>query len=172
MVRLHQYYGIVATLLLLLFWPVHAAAHNLDAECKLVGNRVEVEAFYDDDTPARQARVRVLDARQEVLFEGKTDEQGKWSFPRPAPGEYKVEIDAGAGHRRPVTMTIPGPRANATTEKVIEAAVRISESAGREELTRFPWQRLLLGLLIIAALSGFFLLVSRRRRPQRDEATP
>ena len=50
--------GGALTLALFLVAAPRAAAHALGAECKLVGDRVEVEAFYDDDTPAREASRR------------------------------------------------------------------------------------------------------------------
>jgi len=144
--------------------PGRAGAHALGAECKLVGARVELEAYYDDDTPARQARIRVIGAGGTIVAEGKTDAAGNWSFARPAAGKYEVQIDAGAGHRKVVALSVPD---DAT-------APRVSEGPAREEFTRSPWPRLLVGLLVIAAASGLFLLIGafRKGRRRQDAINP
>ena len=86
----------------LLLVPAIASAHGLFAECKIEADIVRVSAYFDDDTDATGAKVRVLDADKRVRAEGTTDEKGKWSFPRPTAGKYRVEVDAGAGHRHVV----------------------------------------------------------------------
>src|SRR5262245_31356111 len=91
-----------------------AFAHALGAECSLRGDRVEVEAYYDDDTPARDARVIVRDVAKKNVAEGRTNDKGFWSFPRPEPGRYRVTVDAGAGHRTTVTITVPGTPSEGT----------------------------------------------------------
>src|SRR4051812_30615600 len=82
-------------------------AHKLGAEAKLVGNRIEVEAYFDDNTPAAGARVIALDAAERTVADGRTDERGRWQFPKPDSGLYRLVVDAGAGHRAEVPLTIP-----------------------------------------------------------------
>jgi hypothetical protein len=135
-----------------------AAAHALGAECKLVGDRVEVEAFYDDDTPAREARVSVRDGHKQAIAEGRTDSQGRWSFARPAAGTYEVVVEAGGGHRAQVQITIP--EADAGTPAAPET---ISTGPTREEFTRFPWPKVALGLAAIGVFSLALWVVRRRR---------
>src|SRR5262245_25528357 len=72
--------------------PVHA--HALGARLRIDKDRVRLEAFYDDDTPADSALVLVLDAKKETVARGKTDAKGLCSFPRPRPGDYQVIVDA------------------------------------------------------------------------------
>jgi hypothetical protein len=99
-----------ATLLALLaamFSVNSASAHALGAECNLRDGRLELEAYFDDDTAARDASVRLLDAGENVVAEGRTDDEGRWSYPAPAPGRYRVVVDAGAGHRTQLRLTIP-----------------------------------------------------------------
>jgi nickel transport protein len=134
-----------------------ASAHALGAECKLVGDRVEVEAYYDDDTPARDARVSVRDTGKQVVAEGRTDSEGRWSFARPAAGSYEVVVDAGAGHRVEVKLTVPGAAPAAVPQT-------ISTGPTREEFTSFPWSKVALGLAVIACL-GLGWWLARRSRP-------
>lgn len=124
-----------------------AAAHNLMAEAKLKGDRVEVEAFFDDNTPAIGAQVTVTDESGTTVAEGKTDAQGRWSFPRPAAGKYRVIAYAGAGHRDQVSLEIP-----ATTSSEV-STLETQNGPAREDLVRPHWGRVALGLAAIAALA-------------------
>jgi hypothetical protein len=158
-----------------------ASAHALGAECKLQGDRVEVEAYYDDDTPARDAQVVVQDAAGKHVAEGRTNDKGMWSFARPDPGRYRVTVDAGAGHRATVTMTVPkappdaATRAHASNDACDccpddasangeQAAVRLSEGPGRAEFTRMSWWKIFVGLGAIGGLSLVARWVMRRGR--------
>src|SRR5438067_1194458 len=108
------------------------------AEIKVRGDRVEVEAFYDDDTPARNARVTVTDAAGNKIAEGLTDAQGRWSFSKPATGTITVIADAGAGHRYQADFDIPpNPPTAAPTDD--DQPIRTGPS--RAELTAIPWAR-------------------------------
>lgn len=148
----------LAALLLVMLNSPAADAHALGVTAKLRGNRVEVEAYYSDDTPARDAKVTVRDHAGQVVAEGRTDDQGKWQFAKPAPGPYAVTVDAGAGHVK--------------TEKVLVPAVLppgptgpISDGPSRAQFTMFPWRRMALGLAIIAALAiAAWLALGRLRR--------
>src|SRR5262249_7881431 len=140
--------------LLTLALPRTASAHALGAECKVVGGRAEVTAYYDDDTPAIGARVRVLDAGKATVAEGSTDAQGRWTFPLPPPGAYQVVVDAGMGHLARVKVVVPATSAEGT----------LSTGPGREEFTRAPWLKVGIGLGAI----GLFCLALwlARRRPR------
>ncbi len=139
-------------LLLVLAAAAPAHAHALGAEAKLRGDRVEVEAYYSDDTPAADAQVTVHDAADHTIAEGRTDDRGRWQFRTPPPGRYTVVVNAGAGHRKAVTITIPPRPADGET---------VSEGPPREEFTRFPWERVSLGLAIVAGLAGAWLWMRR-----------
>jgi nickel transport protein len=138
-----------------------ARAHALGAECKVVGGRVEVEAYYDDDTPARDAKVSVRDAAQKVIVEGRTDERGCWSFPQPAAGKYEVVVDAGAGHRATVKVTVTGDPPAGPPQVV-------SDGPTREEFTRTPWLKVAIGLAAIAVLAGAFWLSRQAGKKTRE----
>ena len=151
-----------AALLALGTTPAYAWAHALGAECILRGDRVHVEAYFENDTPAQQALVRVLDSEEQEVAKGHTDTKGLWSSAAPPPGRYQVIIDAGAGHRVVHTMTIP--RRVGTGQTAETSSAQVSETPTREEFTSFPWLKILLGVGTIAALAAAFLL-SRRLSP-------
>jgi hypothetical protein len=153
-----------AVALLLAVAPA-AWAHALHAEAKLKGDTVTVEAFFDDDTPARGAKVAVRDERGREVAAGRTDERGVWSFPRPAAGKYEVVVDAGAGHRsRPAPLTIPTETALGAHRPPPEE-VRVTPGPTRGELTRFPWLRLVLGVLAVGGLAALLWLATRGKGP-------
>jgi hypothetical protein len=135
-----------------------AWAHALGATCRLHGNRVEVEAYYDDDTCACDAVVTVLSSRKEKITEGRTDDNGRWSFAAPPPGKYQVVIDAGAGHRVTRQLIVPGAGPSAQ-DAVLEPT--------REEFTRFPWLKLSLGVGTIALMCAAFLVAKRLQSENR-----
>src|SRR5687767_956550 len=76
-----------------------AFAHSLGAVCRIKDGKVEVEAFFSDNTAAADASVRVTNADKKVIAKGRTDNDGKWSFDVPAKGRYEVLVDLGDGHR-------------------------------------------------------------------------
>lgn len=156
--------------------PSAVRAHAIGADCTLQGETVKVEAYYDDDTPARNAKVNVFDAAQKPVAEGRTNAEGVWSFARPPAGDYRVVVNAGAGHRTEQAVQIP-PRAAAPAPAATvdepppapPAEVSVSNGASREEFTRFPWLRVLLGLAI---LGTFGVLFSFRGQRKKDSELP
>src|SRR5258708_32261888 len=95
--------------------PASAHAHAVGLEWRFRDDRVVVGVFYDDDSPAVRARVRVLDGDKEIET-GLTDEKGGWSFARPAPGRYTIDVDAGAGHTVRETIAVGQAGAAQTSE--------------------------------------------------------
>ncbi len=154
----------VAVLLWLAPGPV--LAHALDATCRLRDGKVQVDAFFDDDTPAINALVRVVNAEKNAVAEGKTDGEGRWRFEVPPSGTYQVTVDAGAGHRKTFVIVIGrnGGGVTLTRESAPGSATPGAASSGgisREEFTAFPWLKVLIGVGTIAVLSAAFLLVRR-----------
>lgn len=164
--------------LLLASFPAATDAHSLGAEARLQDGRVHVEGYFDDDTASADARVWVEDVKKHRVAEGRMDGQGRWSFPAPAPGRYRVTVDAGGGHRATVTITIhPTETASPKTgEKDTTPSettpVQVSEGKSREEFTRFPWQRLGLGLTLIGLFAFILVVLLRAVRHKASVALP
>jgi hypothetical protein len=128
-------------------------AHSLGAQCKHHEKRVDVEAYFDDDTPAGDARVSVRDSAKNTVVEGRTDAGGRWSFPTPAPGFYEVSVNAGAGHRVMVRLTIPGKAGPPPP----------ADGPSRPEFTSGKGLQTGLGLTAIGAFALAWLAARRRR---------
>lgn len=143
-------------LAILFFLPLAASAHAIGVDARIFEDKVRVEAYFDDDTPARDAKVEVLDGDKVVVAEGRTDEKGYWTFAKPKPGKYSVRVDAGDGHAAKTTITVPGELAAVESKS-------LSEGPSRESFT--GWQRLAftgVGLAVIAGLTAALRLARRR----------
>lgn len=172
---------LVATVCLLAA-PSAALAHGIGVEAKLKGDRVAVEALFDDDTSAAEAKVVVTTEDGKVVAEGKADAKGMWSFPALAPGKYKVVVNAGGGHLAKTTITIPArtaavpspPTPDGTSPPSgAEPEVVVSDGPTRAEMT--GWRRWLMAGAGIALIGlffwGFRLLARRNGRPQATGIT-
>lgn len=136
-----------AMILLLAAEP--AWAHGLNASCRPRGDRIEVAAYFTDDTPAQEAKVQVIDQDGNIFAEGVTDEYGRWQFARPRTGTYQVKVDAGAGHEKTLRLTDDF----------------LSDGPTREEFTQGQWLKLVIGVATILALGFGFYFARRRARP-------
>jgi hypothetical protein len=167
--------------LMLALVPAAASAHGVGVEAKLKGDTVRVEGYFDDDTPAADAKVAVTDTAGTVIAEGKADKKGAWSFPVPPAGKYTVTLDAGEGHLAKTTVTIPprpAPPPTVTGEKPPEASpveqeVVVSDGLTRAETTgvRRLWMAAL-GVGVIALLTGGGWFLAQRRNRRTAEGVP
>lgn len=171
----------MVSLLALLFFglPTVASAHALGAEAKLKDGKVYVEAFFDDDSPAVDAKVHVEDEAKKTVVEGRTDKKGHWSFPSPPAGKYRVIVDAGAGHRASVGMNIPGvppakaePAAETKTPSIDDnkesSEVVVSEGARRAEFTGIPWLKIGIGFGVLGLLGLIAPIAIRKARRAKE----
>jgi nickel transport protein len=141
--------SIALAILLTLTSP--ACAHRLLYDHRVDGSELRVEAYYDDDTPAQQARV-TISLEGTTVAEGRTDDRGVWICPKPPPGTYTVRIE-GVGH------ATEGPL------EIADHPVPAPEADDRTARTSTPWRRIGLGVGIIAGVTilGYVL---RKRSPQ------
>lgn len=135
-----------------------AFAHRLNVRPMMVGDQLRVEAFYDDDTPAQEAKVTVNQGDQ-TIAEGRTDEKGVWTCARPAPGTYVVRAES-VGHAAKETLVVPEPDRPTPTEP-------IPSTDGRARRTQTPWGRLAAGLAVIGGL-WLAWIISRRSVSRTD----
>jgi hypothetical protein len=81
-----------------------ALAHSAICTCFLdKGDTVTCEGGFSDGSSATGVALRVLDANDKLLVDGKMDKEGTFTFKKPT-GEYHVVFDAGQGH----VVTIDG----------------------------------------------------------------
>ncbi|MCE9529871.1 MAG: hypothetical protein K8T89_01825 [Planctomycetes bacterium] len=134
--------------------PAHA--HRMMLEVKLKDQRLRVEAFYDDDTPAQLAKILVENAQKDIVVQGVTDEKGVWNCLIPASGEYTIRAEARDGHFAKERLTIPP-----TGTEISPALVPPS----REETTQTPWLKMAIGLGLITLLFTTLWFFRRNAAP-------
>lgn len=84
---------------LFLFFDIFLYAHRVDIFPYIEGNKLIVECYFSDGTPAKNCKVVVHRGKEKIL-EGKTDNGGVVSFPlNKVKGEVKIVLFAGMGHR-------------------------------------------------------------------------
>ena len=149
----------LGALYLLLAGAGPAFGHKLIVDPTPVGERLRVEAYYEDDTPAQSARVTVI-IDGKTVAEGQTDDKGVWTCPKPAPGTYTVRV-VDHGHAGKETVVIPDPNAS---PPVVTADLG-PPTEERSEKTRTPWGRLAIGLAVIAGLTLLWRWRPRARNP-------
>lgn len=95
----------VVTLLMLLSVGV-ACAHKLIATAWVEGATVYVESGFSDGSTPRQAQVIVFDDAGQQLLEGKTGDQGEFSFPISRKSGMTILVNAGMGHQTQVDLPL------------------------------------------------------------------
>ena len=77
----------------------HAQAHKINVFAWIEGDTVYVESKFSGGRKPVAASVEVYDTQDNLLLEGKTDDQGTFSFKVPRKTAMKVVLLAGMGHR-------------------------------------------------------------------------
>ncbi|HMO35608.1 MAG TPA: carboxypeptidase-like regulatory domain-containing protein [Gemmatales bacterium] len=112
-----------------------ALRHKLCAVVQMAGDKLQIEAWYDNETPAENAVVSLF-LKNKQLQQSRTDERGICTLTIPPAGDYRVQVEAGGGHR---------------TELVFSIAMEIlaDDSDSKETVSNRRWWGMLLGIAII-----------------------
>ncbi|RJQ53369.1 MAG: hypothetical protein C4530_18130 [Desulfobacteraceae bacterium] len=97
---------IAAALWICLFWAAPLRAHNATIFAWVEGETVHTESKFSGGRKARNAAVEVYDSEGTKLLEGKTDENGEFSFRIPRKTELKLVLIAGMGHQAEWTVPL------------------------------------------------------------------
>lgn len=152
-----------------------ALSHKVITFAWVEDGQVRVEAGFGKGRPARSCEVLVLDSEGSRVAQGKTDDQGAWSFPVPDPVTSGLEVllNAGAGHKGKWTIPVEELRtaenraasdANANDTSTISAGLK-----EKQALEKGPsLGRILLGIGIICLLAGGAALAGKRRQAKKE----
>jgi len=110
--NLHEEYTVVSkviafflfTVLYLAMTVPCALAHKVLLTAYVEGDTVFVEGGFSDGTSCKNARIEVFDPSGKKLLEGKTNEDGEFSFSPPQKTDLKLVLNAGMGHRGEYTV--------------------------------------------------------------------
>lgn len=137
--------------------PGTASAHRMLVDAKVGPADVTVEVGYEDDIPAEDATVKLLDAAGAVVATAKTDARGVARVARPKAGTYTVAADDGGGHRTKLALTVP------------ESDAEIAEARTER---RNRWATGAAGVAVILAGSLFARRLLARKPQPVPGATP
>jgi len=74
-------------------------AHEVDVFAWVKGDTVFVEGYYGGSKKAKNALVEVFDPAGTRLIEGRTDEEGEFSFKIPIKTALRIVLTVGTGHK-------------------------------------------------------------------------
>jgi len=90
-------------------FPPAVFAHRVSVFAYQEGDKINVEGFFSDGTPTKQATIEVYDMNGKKLFAGKTNEKGTLQFETPkAAGKLKIVLVASMGHRAEILFKLRG----------------------------------------------------------------
>jgi nickel transport protein len=92
-------WGIVAVLAVL-FSLSPAMAHKVNIFAYAENGTVYTESYFPDGKKVEKGSIEVFDPAGKKLLEGKTDQEGRFSFPLPAKKEdLNIVLNATMGHK-------------------------------------------------------------------------
>lgn len=95
----------IFTLFLLL--PHNLYAHKVNIYAYTDGNMVYVDSYFADGSRCKSCDIVLYDKTSDkLLLEGKSDDNGKFSFKNPQAQSIKLVLKAGAGHQAFYTLKL------------------------------------------------------------------
>ncbi|MDI6775727.1 MAG: hypothetical protein QMD03_00555 [Syntrophales bacterium] len=86
--------------------PVSAHAHKVNIYAYAEDGMIHSESYFVDGTKCKNSLIEVFDERAGTrLLEGKTDENGKFSFKIPKVTSLKLVLHASMGHQNEYTLS-------------------------------------------------------------------
>lgn len=96
----------VVILLFLILTSSTVLAHKVSIYAYAEDGMVFAEGYFSDGTRTRNSLIEVFDAKTgKKLLEGKTDNEGKFSFKIPKATSLKLVLHASMGHRNDYTLS-------------------------------------------------------------------
>ena len=86
------------------FVPSTAHAHRVSIFAWVDGDTVYTESKFAGGRMVKDGVVKVFDMEGNLLLEGKTDDNGEFSFQVPKRVALRLELEAGAGHKNEWTI--------------------------------------------------------------------
>lgn len=100
-------------------------SHKINVFTYKEGNKIFVEGYFSDGKPVKNSPIEVYNSKEEKIIEGKTDENGIFSFDIPDTPKIKIVLIADSGHRAETFMEIE-------KEEKIEKKVEKKEEKPKE----------------------------------------
>jgi len=118
----HLIFYLLVAFLCLIFVPL-AHAHKVNIYAYAESGRVYSEGYFVDGTKAKNSVIEVFDEKDGTkLLEGKTDEEGKFSFQIPKATSLKLVFHASMGHQAEFTLGEDEVRAAMDAKQPLKAS--------------------------------------------------
>lgn len=82
-----------------LMWRSAALAHKVYIYAWYDGDMVNTESYFGSKKKVKDGLIRVFDSSGNKLLEGRTNDQGEYSFKPPQKTDLKIVAEAGMGHK-------------------------------------------------------------------------
>jgi nickel transport protein len=143
----------------ILFAATPALAHKMKVFAAAEGATISGYAYFNGDSRAIGSRVKAVGADGRPVFEGRTDEQGRFAFPVAQRMDYRITVDGDDGHAASFTIAaaelpdgLPAPDGAAPVPAAAPPSAAIPQPAAGDDLRAFVEQS-----------------VSRQIRPLREQ---
>ena len=106
-------------------------AHKVNVFAWVEGDMVFVEGYFPGGKKAQNSLVEVYNSTGAKLLEGRTNQQGEFSFKIPRKEDLKIVLTAGMGHKNDFTITADdlGGSEPASDEAVPKAREKVAASS-------------------------------------------
>lgn len=129
-----------------------ALAHKLMVDCRVVGQELKIEVFYEDDSPADGAKIQLFVGKAH-LWTSKTDDEGRLILAVPEAGEYQIRAEH-YGHISNHFLEIKA------------GEVRSSKATEQQDPNEIHRYRYLIGLVVIGGGFWMFRWIIIRIKPR------
>ncbi len=93
--------------LIFIFFAYNSDAHKLNIYAYHDGDMVHAEGYFADGSRCKNCTVEVYDKNTgRAITEGKTDNNGKFSFRMPEAASLRLVLKAGAGHQAEYNLSL------------------------------------------------------------------
>ena len=95
-----------ALILCLVIFSLPAMAHKVNMFAYVEGGQIFLEGYFADGKKALNSEVKLFDAQDKLLWQGRTDAQGEATIPLPATdGDLRITLNASMGHKTEYILT-------------------------------------------------------------------
>ena len=168
----------IVCVFLIAFLSTPALAHKLKVFAAAEGNVVSGYAYVPGGKRVINAPVRATLHDGTVIFDGRTDARGAFTFDAPTKAAYDVEVDLGDGHVGRFSVGTPVAPAPANAESTtlsqedVERLVARHVNPLRESIEIMKddirFRDILTGLGFIAGIAGLWMIAAARRARRRN----
>jgi len=161
--------------LILLLLPLLVYAHRVDVYAEYYNGKIDIFGYFSDGTPAKHADVKLYSPNGKLLFEGKTDQNGRLEVPPPkGVKEVKIVLYAGLGHKAETVLSLSNQTAQETASEVQTSKTERSNQTQRGEnppkphlKPAFTWKEIFCGFGWILGIFGLIGFLKCRKSNSR-----